>query len=256
MTGSDFVPSPAESIDQVLDQLARIIEWSRRAYSRLGYFASLYRKVTASVAEGVRKGQFDDAARMERLDVIFANRYLEAARDYRTGKTPTRSWQFAFECGDQYWPIVIQHLLLGMNAHINLDLGIAAAEAMRGEPLESLRDDFNRINGVLASLVDGVQEELGEVWFVLRLLNPFLGRADDKIVNFSMERARDEAWRSATRLSRLPESEWPSAIDGQDRTTRRIGEIVRSPGAYLGFVTKIVRVGEVSSVARVIDILG
>jgi hypothetical protein len=192
---------------------------------------------------------------MERFDVAFANRYLEAVRDHRTGGTPTSSWRLAFASSEEFWPIVLQHLLLGMNAHINLDLGIAAAETMRGEPLESLHDDFNRINGILASLVDDVQKQLGEVWFVLRLLNARLGSVDDAIVNFSMERARDEAWRSAVRLSRLPQSEWPRAIAGQDAATVRIGSIVRSPGAFLQFVTKLVRVGEVASVPRVIEIL-
>lgn len=255
MTGSDFVLGPADSLDEVIDRLTEIIDWSRQTGSRMGYFAALYRKVTLKVADGIRHGNFDDGARMERFDVVFANRYLEAVRARMTPGTPTSSWRLAFASSDEFWPIVLQHLLLGMNAHINLDLGVAAAETMREDRLESLRGDFNRINAILASLIDDVQHELGEVWFVLRTLNARLGSVDDALINFSMERARDEAWRSAVRLSRLPRSAWSQAIAGQDATTLRIGEMVRSPGAFLEFVTKIVRVGEVSSVRRVIDIL-
>jgi len=45
-----------------------------------------------------------------------------------TGQTPTESWVKAFDATEFWWLIVLQHLLMDMNAHINLDLGIAAAE--------------------------------------------------------------------------------------------------------------------------------
>ena len=64
---------------------------------------------------------------MERLDAIFAARYLEAVQQLWSGSVPSRSWRVAFDAATQPGPIVLQHLLLGMNAHINLDLSIAAA---------------------------------------------------------------------------------------------------------------------------------
>lgn len=48
---------------------------------RAGYFAVLYRKVTAKVKEGIAAGFFDDPGPMERLDVLFADRYLDAVAD-------------------------------------------------------------------------------------------------------------------------------------------------------------------------------
>ena len=164
-------------------------------------------------------------------------------------------WGFAFDAAGQYWPIVLQHLLLGMNAHINLDLGIAAAQTMRGEPIEDLRGDFNRINAVLAGLVDSVQEQLAEIWMTLRLLNGVLGDIEDELINFSMEHARDEAWRAATRFAALPEAEWPAAIAAQDEKMLKIARVVRRPGVLLGTATHVVRLGEVQDVARVVDIL-
>jgi len=249
------VASPAGTIDEVIDELSAIIHWARATPSRLGYFAALYRKVTVRVREGIRAGHFDDNTRMERFDVIFANRYLQALIDARGGAPPSRVWAFAFDAANEYWPIVLQHLLLGMNAHINLDLGIAAAETMRGRPIEELHDDFDRINGILASLVQQVQDELAEVWLTLRLLNRFLGSVDDALVGFSMDHARDEAWRAATRLRALPESEWPAAIRQQDDKVLPIARLVRRPGVLLSAATHAVRLGEVQDVARVIDIL-
>jgi hypothetical protein len=245
----------AHSIDEVVDRLSEIIGWALNASSRLGYFAALYRKVTVSVREGIRRGSFDDGVRMERFDVIFANRYLDALHTYSSGGRPSPSWQLAFESAADFWPIVLQHLLLGMNAHINLDLGIAAAETMRGRNLEDIRNDFNQINQVLASLVDDVQDELSAVWKPLRIMNRFLGTVDDAIVNFSMKRARDEAWRNAQALWPAPAVDWPGIIGVQDKKALTIGTLVRNPGFGASSVTRIIRVGELKSARQVIEIL-
>ena len=155
------------TIDQVIDQLTEIIDWSRKTKSRLGYFAVLYRKVTIKVKDGIAENFFDDGERMERLDVIFANRYLAAIDAYRNNTQPTNCWIYSFQIAKQRWPIVLQHLLLGMNAHINLDLGIAAARTVPSTALSSLHDDFNRINEILTELVGDVQDDLVQIWWVL-----------------------------------------------------------------------------------------
>ena len=65
---------PAQSIDEVLAQLDDVIADALRQRSRLGYFASLYRDVTARVKAAIENGEFEDGRRMERLDVTFAQR--------------------------------------------------------------------------------------------------------------------------------------------------------------------------------------
>jgi hypothetical protein len=81
---------------------------------------------------------------MERLDVVFANRYLVAFEQSQNNQAPTRSWQLTFETSRRWWPIVLQHLLLGMNAHINLDLGIVAARTSPDIWLAELQINFYR----------------------------------------------------------------------------------------------------------------
>lgn len=95
MSDLDFpasIETPAKTIDEVIAQLTMIVEWSKQNNSRMGYFAALYRKVTIQVRKGIEDGSFDDGPRMERLDVIFANRYIHACYQYQTGQTPTQSW--------------------------------------------------------------------------------------------------------------------------------------------------------------------
>jgi len=84
---------------------------------------------------------------MEWLDIISVNRYIHACYQYQTGQMPAQSWVRAFNETEHWWPIVLQHLLIGMNAHINLDLGIAAAETMPAGELADLKGDFDKING-------------------------------------------------------------------------------------------------------------
>ena len=87
---------PATTIDDVIQQLTAIVEWSKQNNSRMGYFAALYRKVTIQVKKGIQENYFDNGPRMERLDVIFANRHIQTCYQYQTGQTPTQSWVRAF----------------------------------------------------------------------------------------------------------------------------------------------------------------
>ncbi len=247
---------PAATIDEVLDRLDEVIERARIAASRRGYFPALYRKVTASVQAGIRDGVFDDGERMERLDVVFANRYLEAVEAVERGARPTRSWQVAFDADGTWRPIVLQHLLLGMNAHINLDLGIAAARTAPGPALEGLHADFNRINQVLARLVDGVRAELATVWPPLRILDRLAGETEDEVINFSMTRARDRAWECARRLAPLAPADQEPLIDAQDLKVSLLGRLIWRPGPKARMITLYIRLRERGSVPEIIDLLG
>ena len=118
---------PAKTIDEVIAQINDIIAGAQQEDSRLGYFATLYRNVTVEVKRGIEQGRFEDGARMERLDVNFANRYLTAFMDYRRNQPTPKCWVASFRAASEWLPIVLQQLLIGMNAHINFDLGAAAA---------------------------------------------------------------------------------------------------------------------------------
>ena len=70
-----------DTITDVLETLDAIIADTMEEGGRVGYFAAIYRKMTAKVAEGMSEARFfDDGERMERLDVVFADRYLAGVR--------------------------------------------------------------------------------------------------------------------------------------------------------------------------------
>jgi hypothetical protein len=243
---------PAQTIDQVIQALDRIIEWSWTNKSRLGYFAALYRRVTRTVKDGIENNQFQNGPLMERLDVAFANRYLEAYEQHRSGKSPTRSWQLAFQVAAKWYPIVVQQLLIGINAHINLDLGIAAATVAPGDQLPGLKTDFDQINAVLASLVGTVEKEVAQVSPLIGLLETFGLKTETAIINFSIDVARDVAWSRATKLAVMTPEQLLAAINEIDGETTIFGrDFVMSP-----FIRLLpIRMFETNNIRKVIDVL-
>lgn len=236
------------TIDEVIRKLDLIIQDAETHNDPAGYFAALYRKVTIKVKEGIAKGYFDDGPRMEQLDVLFAQRYLDAWKAYKLCDQMSCSWKKAFEQSPRYWPIVLQHLLVGMNAHINYDLGIVAAEISKGKELEDLREDFNRINSILSELVHEVQDNLSSVWPMLKYLLKLTGKVDDYLVDFSMKLARDGAWKFAGEYFRVEESGKAAFLLQRDQRISEIVQVVTKPGPIAGLILAIVRLTERGSV--------
>ena len=205
------------TIDEVLVRLNRLLDDAIRDGSRIGYFVALYERVTANVRHALLAGNvFDDGPRMERLDVVFANRFLEAWDQHVAGQKPTESWAVAFERLADPGPLVVQHLMLGMNAHINLDLGIAAATVASTRPqLEALHADFNRINDVLARLVKIVEVQLTTICPPLSRLADLV-TVEERIFDFGMNASRDIAWKLARTWWPHPATSWPAVIARRD----------------------------------------
>lgn len=243
------------TIDDVIKTLQNIIDECTENQSTLGYFAILYQKVTLKVKEGIDNNFFEDGSRMEKLDVIFAKRYIDAYYNFQQQKPVSTSWEKAFNIADDFWPIVLQHLLIGMNAHINLDLGIAAAEVSEGHPIENLKKDFDRINEILASLVMNVENNLSEIWPFLKKILKFTNKADDFLVDFSMQIAREGAWGFAVQLSKTLEIQKEETIKQRDEEVAEIASLITNPGFIASTIFKIIRLGERGTIRQKISVL-
>lgn len=241
------------SIDDVITVLDDIIAECAVNNDPLGYFAVLYQRVTRQVKEGIEAGFFDDGERMERLDVVFAKRYIDAYRAYRRGEPTTLSWAGAFDLGRQSRPIVLQHLLTGINAHINLDLGIAAAEVAKTGHIDELEGDFNRINEILSALVDEIQQNLCRIWPTLTWILQKTRQIDNCIVDFSMKLARDGAWQFAQQMSVAEPEAYNTYLTEQDRKVAAKAKIINRPGWLVVLALWIIRLGERGHVAARIE---
>ncbi len=237
------------TIDEVIDRLDQIVKWSKENGNRLGYFPALYLRVTIEVKNKIDEKHFDDNERMEQLDIVFANRYIEAIDCYRNGDSCTKSWFLAFNTTHHWPPLVIQHLLLGMNAHISLDLGIAAASVVHGNEIQSLRNDFMKINSILGSLVDDVQDQLSEMWPLLKPIDWLAGKLDEQISKFAMGIARDAAWQVALEYSKLNSyTERSAYIQKRDEAVANFGGKLANPGLLLSGIVRLMRFLEFGTV--------
>jgi hypothetical protein len=247
-------PLPA-TLDAVVDRLDAEVEAAASAGSRLGYFPALYRRVTDGLRTAVHDGAFADNGRMARLGVVFANRYLDASARHRRGEPTTLSWQVAFDAAARGDLSVLQHLLLGMNAHINLDLGIACAEVAPGRALASLEADFGRINNLLFGLRPIVESQLTEISVrfglavdIARTLNNF----DQRVGDFSLREARRSAWRFARVLSALrTRAAREVAVRARDAETVVLGVTIQKPGA----LSELLGGSDTTAVSETIGIL-
>jgi hypothetical protein len=241
---------PALNIDEVITILQEIIDRETMLNSPLAYFPALYRMVTIRVKQGILNDEFDDGNRMEQLDVLFANRYISAYVDFKGKRPITGSWRVTLEAGKKPL-LVLQHLLLGMNAHINLDLGIAAAETMRNKPLSVLHNDFNIINRLLAEMSDKVQVRIGKVSPLIGLLDRFAGHSDAMLVKFSINEARDGAWKSAGEFHSAQNK--GSLLAERDRKISALGLGLIYPNSrMLRNLVSVIRLAEQKDVRKVV----
>jgi hypothetical protein len=245
-----------QSISEVIVRLERIIEWAKENQSPLGYFAAVYLKMTIAVRDGIEAGLFENGSRMEQLDVRFAGRYFEAFDAWQAGQPCTQSWQVAFEASRQSDFAVLQHILLGINAHINLDLGIAAAQTRSGDAIFGLRKDFDRINDIIAALTDRVQECLADIWLPFSLFDYFLRTEDEGWIHFSIRVARGAAWKAATALAFARQSETEKGlIRDLDTAVAFFAKKMIAPGFWIKIGLRFMQRGERGSVREKIETL-
>lgn len=210
---------PAATISDVVASTNAIIDWSITAGSRLGYFAALYKRITVAVAAAIAVGAFENAERMNRFDVVFAQRYFDAVNGYfhpADYPKPSRAWKAAFDAATQPAPIMVEHMLAGVDVHIALDLGIAAHTIAPGAQLPALKEDFYRINAVLASQVNGVIADINQLSPLLAELYEQLGVYELFLVNQFVAALRDRAWWFAQFLAAQPGFTRPLSIQVRD----------------------------------------
>ena len=245
----------ASTIDDVLDILATIVADTLADEDPLGYFPALYRQVTLKVKDGIEDGWFDDGPRMARFDAAFANAYFEAYEKFQAGGRPSRAWQFAFDRSRSAQLLILQNLLLGINAHINLDLGVVAGKAFPGLELDGFHDDFNRINEILGSLIPAARVAVEQFSPLLEELTAIGGQDVAHVLEFSVDAARDEAWRAASLISFAPSEIDRFAIGTLDAKAKLLGRVVADHPEPLATVVRRIRRAESTDVAAIITAL-
>lgn len=245
----------AASIDEVIQRLDTIIDHAAETQSAMGIFPALYIVVTEKIKANIDAGNvFEDNARMEKLDIIFANRYLEAHHAYSQGEPISQSWAVAFQSATTLGnKVILQDLLVGTNAHVNLDLGIAAAQTSPGKEIDSLYKDFMAVNHILNQITSLVRMELAALSPRIALIDRWFKGADDAIMNFSVNRARDAAWLFAKQLAPLEGDAFAAKVKERDFWTQEFGKLVLSPGLIGGLIVWWIKMKETKDMPTILN---
>jgi hypothetical protein len=217
------VPTPppplttAKNLQETIANFDAIVAWAINAPSGIGYFATIYKRATIAVSNAIDTGKFQHPEVMTRFTLTFSQRYFDAlnAHFHPTDYTgPTHVWQWAFDGVEYAEPIIFQHLLTAVDAHINLDLGVTAAQVGAGA-MDDLHHDFNMINAILGSQVQGVFDALAEVSPRTHTIRNLLPGDEVDEINALLIVFRDLAWNFANVLADSPH-DFQELVDLQD----------------------------------------
>ena len=141
-----------------------------------------------------------------------------------------------------------------MNAHINLDLGVASAQVSPGSQLPGLKTDFDQINDVLAAQVGAVESEMAAVSPLIKTLSTVGLSSETTLINFNIELARKASWFTAQRLANEPSFLHDVTVDGLDLAVSVEGRAILYPPFKAEQVAAILA-AEMKDVRSVIEIL-
>jgi hypothetical protein len=187
------------------------------------FFLGTYLRTTRAVATALDAGAFEDREWVARLDVVFAGYYLDALAAHRRDPTSApATWRRAFAADPSLAPEA--HVLLGVHAHVNVDLPQALIATM--PPVEftdalvsaSRKRDHGRIDRVLAERVAAEDGELARAGGRRTALDRVLTPVNRTAVRRFLKEARRTVWANTAVLHEARE-------DGQACLERRIAEL-------------------------------
>src|SRR4051795_518683 len=171
------------------------------------FFLGTYLRTTRAVGEAMEAGLFEDPAWVADWDVDFAGLYLDALDHHRKDPAaPPKTWRRAFGADPGLPPEA--HVLLGMNAHINVDLPQALIAVIPPEDFTDAaicarrRRDHQRIDAILAARVAAEDAELQQVGGRRTALDRVLAPANRSASRVFLRESRRKVWANVAVLHR------------------------------------------------------
>jgi hypothetical protein len=200
------VSGKVQCIDAVVREMQRRYEPLKDSCSHQALFALTYLRVTQTYAWSARQpGYYADPAWTNHAVAVFAKYYLRAFdawnADSNSAAVP-QAWKIAFNSARDGKVSAAGNFFLGLNAHINHDLGLAmAAAGLTGPDGRSEKANYDHIDALLNSVTIPLVKELSA-----RLDQSM----DDTSQPLSLDKVaagnvmflwREQAWRNAELLA-------------------------------------------------------
>lgn len=191
---------------EVLARMHAMLDRWAATDDRRDVFLRCYSMMTANMHAAIARGEFADGVWVDRLLRRFAGYYFDALEQWETRPdTAPRVWQLAHESTRRDAAAVLQHLLLGVNAHINYDLVLTVHELLEREwqaMPPSVRGaryaDYCRVNAIIAATIDAVQDDvIAPAMPVGAVLDRLLGRIDEYLISRLITSWRERTWEFA-----------------------------------------------------------
>ena len=227
-------------IGALIGRMQALLEPLQAADDPRQYFHAVYLRTTIAVAEAIRGDGFIDPDWAERWDVTFAGLYLDALEAATSGGQPPRPWRIAFSAPREL--PALNHVLLGMNAHINFDLPQALVMVITDDEFDNpelmarREEDHRAIDRVLAARVAAEDDELvsvsGPGSVLNRLLRPLNQRGSQRFLRES----REKVWANAITLSQArrqgPDTYAAILAELEERSAAKVSALT-APGFVL-----------------------
>lgn len=222
-----------ETIDDAEAGLSELENELRRRGDRRAVFVTAYLTITREIKGRIQQNWFEDCEWVARYLISFANLYRDALVAYEQGdleKCP-KPWQIAFDTAANGKGLVIQHLLLGVNAHINHDLPLALLEVTIDPERDVRYKDHTAVNTGLQHAVGALQSNVATLYApVLNLLSWTMGSLDEELAMFSVDKARESAWFAAVALANAHDENEQTAIRRNlNEGSAMISELILNP---------------------------
>jgi hypothetical protein len=225
-------PAPSQTVAEIIDHMERLSA-AMPGGDGVRAFNQMYLVTTQQVAAAIGGARFADPAFMVRLDVVFANLFLQALEQHAADPTHTpHSWKALIDARARPGITQLQFAIAGMNAHINYDLPralVMTTQEFGGELDAARRADYLAVNRVLAQTQPMVRHQL--------LTGPFaaidhaLGNQDDQVAMWGIEQAREFAWTTAQTLWAVKDTPIEQSFThGLDRIVEMSSKLLLSPG--------------------------
>ena len=196
--------APFRTLDDVVDGLADLETRFRHLNDRRAVFLTLYGVVSAEIRLQVARQEFEDNEWVRRYAVAFADLYRVALERYDAGDLAAvpKAWRLTFDAARGGSGLVVQDMLLGVNAHVNADLPHALTTVSIGPDRPARYRDHSAVNAVLGAVTERATQRLAALYAPgLIGIDASAGTVDEIISAFSLEVARESAWEAAVALA-------------------------------------------------------
>jgi hypothetical protein len=194
---------------QVTDRMQSLIQQMENASDRRAIFLRCYLLMTQNMLKAIEVGEFTDPSWVSTLLDRFADYYFDALNAYELNSPATPAvWRLTHRAAGRSETLVLQNLLLGINAHINYDLVLTLVEMLEPEwrklalqQREERYADHCHVNHIIGQTIDTVQDEVVEDYSpLLDVVDKMMGRIDEWLISRLITDWRDEVWDEAIHM--------------------------------------------------------